>query len=68
MFIAIIVENDTADFQHWAPGYPKGGTDKNCAVLNTKGSATEPIGFWEDAACSESAAASSVKAICEKDR
>ena len=51
-------------YQHWGPGEPSGGTDKNCAVVNMDPSdAFKPPGFWRSEECNSS---KEFRAICEE--
>ena len=51
-------------FQHWGPGEPNGGKDKNCAVLNLDANDnSKPPGFWRAERCH---GPSTFNAICEE--
>ena len=51
-------------FQHWGPGEPIGGKEKNCAVLNVDANDnSKPPGFWRAERCH---GPSTFNAICEE--
>ena len=66
LFFSIAGDASTAEFQHWGPGFPKGGDTMNCAAIEVGDttSATDPQGFWADVDCTTD----KIRAICEQPR
>ena len=57
-----MISGESAEFQHWAPSSPDGGTDEDCAVM-TVGGDDAGNGFWDDVSCTSDG----IRAICELD-